>query len=81
MIQMSNGIQMSNMNNVMCYRNYDMCHVYTVVCCVQNDKYDDACYYHGITFLIQILKAHKLSLSKFEKFTHFRNVNMACPLT
>ena len=39
---------------------YDMCYVYAVVRCVQNVQYEDACYYHGITFLIQIWKAHKL---------------------
>ena len=61
MILRSHGIQMNDMNNVMCYMNYDMCYVYDVVCCVQNVKYDDACYSHGITFLIQIWKAHKLS--------------------
>ena len=58
MILMSHGIRMNDMNNVMCYRNYDKCYVYTVVCCVQNVKYDDACYSHGITFLIQIYKVH-----------------------
>ena len=60
-IPRSRGIRMNDMNNVMCYMNYDMCYVYAVVCCVQNVKYDDACYSHGITFLIQVLKAHKLS--------------------
>ena len=43
-IPRSHGIQMNDMKNVMCYRNYDMCYVYAVVCCVQNVKYDDACY-------------------------------------
>ena len=38
-----------------------MFYVYSIMCCVQNVKYDDACYFHGITFLIQILKDHKLS--------------------
>ena len=52
MIARSHGIRMNDMNNVMCYMNYDMCYVYAVVCCVQNVKYDDACYSHGITFLI-----------------------------
>ena len=60
MIPRSHGIQMNDMKNVMCYRNYDMCYVYAVMCCVQNVKYDDACYSHGITFLIQICKAHTL---------------------
>ena len=36
---------------VMCYMNYDMFYVYGISCCVQNVKYD-ACYSHGITFLI-----------------------------
>ena len=61
MIPRSHCIRINDMNNVMCYMNYDMCYVYAVVCCVQNVKYDDACYSHGITFLIQIFKAHKLS--------------------
>ena len=46
MIPRSHGILMNDMNNVMCYINV---------------KYDDACYSHGITFLIQIWKVHKLS--------------------
>ena len=54
MISMSHGIQMNDMNNVMCYRNYDMCYMYAIVCCLQNVNYYDGCYYHGITFLIQI---------------------------
>ena len=53
-IPRSHGILMNNMNNVMCYTNYNMCYVYVFLCCVQNDKYDDACYFHGINFLIQI---------------------------
>ena len=60
MILRYHGIRMNDLNNVMCYMNYDMCYVYAVVCCVQNVKYDDACYSHGITFLIQICKAHTL---------------------
>ena len=60
MIPMSHGIRMNDINNVMCYMNYDMCYVYAVVYCVQNVKYDDTCYSHGKTFLIQILKAHKI---------------------
>ena len=43
MIPRSYGIQMNDMNNVMCYMNYDMCYVYAVVCCVRNVKYDGAC--------------------------------------
>ena len=58
MIPRSHGIRMNDMENVMCYRNYDMCYVYAVVCYVQNVKYDDSCYCHGITFLIQIWKAY-----------------------
>ena len=61
MIPRSQCIRMNDMNNVMCYRNYDMCYVYAIVCSVKNVKYDDACYSHGISFLIQIFKAHKLS--------------------
>ena len=40
------------------------------MCRVQYDTYDDACYSHGMTFLIQ-----------FEKFTDFPNQNLAGPLT
>ena len=72
---------MNDMNNVMCYMNYDMCNEYAVVWCVKNVKYDDACYSIGITFLIQICKAHKHSQSKFLKLTHFPNINLASPLT
>ena len=61
MISRSHGILMNDMNNVMCYMNYDMWYVYAIVCCVQNVKYDDACYSQVITFLIEILKIHKLS--------------------
>ena len=61
MIPRSHVIRMNNMNNVMCYRNYNMCYVYAFVGCVQNVKYNNACYYHVITFLIQIWKSHKLS--------------------
>ena len=50
----------NDMNKVMCYMNYDMCHMYVVVSCVQNVKYDGACYYHCKTFLIKIWKAHTL---------------------
>ena len=35
MITRSHGIRMNDMNNVMCYRNYDMCYVYVVMCCVK----------------------------------------------
>ena len=45
MIPRSLGIRMNDMNNIMCY-------VYAIVCCVQNVKYDDACYSNGINFLI-----------------------------
>ena len=61
MIPRSHGIQINDMNNFMCYMNYDMCFLYVVLCCAQNCKYDGACYSHGITFLIQIWKTHKLS--------------------
>ena len=61
MIPMFHGIRMNDMNNIICYMNYDMCYVYAVVCCVQNVKYDGVCYSHGITFLIQIWKVHSLS--------------------
>ena len=30
MIPRSHGIRMNDMNNVMCYMNYDMCYVYAV---------------------------------------------------
>ena len=35
MIPMSHGIRMNDMNNVMCYMNYNVFYVYAVVCCVQ----------------------------------------------
>ena len=47
-----------DMKNVMCYLPYIMCYVLEVMFCVKYDKYDDACYSHGMTFLIQIRKAH-----------------------
>ena len=52
MISRSHGILINDMNNVMCYMNYDMCYVYAIVRCVQNVKYDDACFTHGMTFEI-----------------------------
>ena len=70
MSQRSYRIRINDMNNVMCYINYDMCYVYAVVCCVQNVKYDDACYSHGITFLI-----------KFGKLINFSNPNLESSLT
>ena len=36
MIPMSHGMRMNDLNNVMCYRNYDMCCVYGLVCCMHN---------------------------------------------
>ena len=61
MIPMFHGIRMNDMNNVIFYWNYDICYVYAVVFSVQNVKYDDACYSHGITLLIKIRKAHEHS--------------------
>ena len=56
---------MNEMKNVMCYIQYVMCYVQDVMCCVQDvmccvqyDKYDDACYSHGMTFPIKIRKGH-----------------------
>ena len=46
------------MKDVMFYMQNDMCYVYYVMCCVQYDMYDDACYSHGMTFLIQIWQVH-----------------------
>ena len=60
-IPWSHGIQTNDMHHVMCYMNYNMCFVYVVVWCVQNVKDDGACYSHGLTFLIKILTAYKLS--------------------
>ena len=54
----SHGVWTNDMKNVMCYMQYVMCFVQDVMCCVQYDKYDDACYSHGMTFLIQIRKVH-----------------------
>ena len=58
MIPKSHGIWMNDMKNVMCYIKYVICYLQDVMCCVQYDKYDDACYSHGMTFLIRIWKAH-----------------------
>ena len=49
MITRSHGIRMNDMNNVICYMNYDMSYVKYVMCCLHNDKFDDACYTHGMT--------------------------------
>ena len=49
----------------MCYDMYK-----DVMCCVQYDYYNDACYSHGITFLTQ-----------FGKFTNFPNLNFESVLT
>ena len=35
-----------------------MCYVWDIICCVQYDTYDDACYSHCMTFLIQIWQVH-----------------------
>ena len=58
MIPRSHGIWTNAMKNVISYMQYVMCYVQDVMCCVQYDKYDDACYSYGMTFLIQILKGH-----------------------
>ena len=60
MIPRSHGIWMNDMKNVMCYMQYVMCYVQDVMWCVQYDKYYEACYSKGMTFLIQIWKAHLL---------------------
>ena len=45
-----------------CYLLQDvMCYVQDFMCCAQYDKYDDVCYSHGMTLLIQIRKVHSLS--------------------
>ena len=59
MIPRSHGIWMNDMNNDMLYRNYDMCYVYVVMCYAHKVMFDDACFSHGINFLIQ--KSHSLS--------------------
>ena len=56
MIPRSLGIRMNDMNNVMCYMNYDMFYVKYVMCCLQNNKFDNACYTHRMTFQIHILQ-------------------------
>ena len=58
MIHRSHGIQMNDMNNVMCFINYDMCFVKYVMCCLQKDKFEIACYTHGMTFQIIICQVH-----------------------
>ena len=47
---------MNDMKDVVFYMQHDMCYVSAVVCCVQNVKYDDACYSHGITFYNHVLR-------------------------
>ena len=42
-IPRSHVIWTNNMKNVMCYMQYVMSYVQDVMCCVQYDKYDDAC--------------------------------------
>ena len=60
MIPRSHGIWTINMKNVMCYMQYIMCYVQDVMCYVQYDKFDDACYSHGMTFLIWNSQVHLL---------------------
>ena len=71
MIPRSHHIRMNDMNNVMCYRNYDTGYVYVVVCCVKNAKYDDACNSHGITFVVKILKLIKFPNPNLERSLNF----------
>ena len=52
MIPRSHGIWTNDMQNARCYMQYVKCHVKDIMWCVQYDKYDDACYSYGITFLI-----------------------------
>ena len=70
-------MNMNDMKNVvyhMQYVMYDvqdvMYYVQDVMCCVQYDKYDDACYSHAW-----------LWNSKLGKFTHFPNPNLESSLT
>ena len=58
MIPMSHGIWTNDMQIAMCYMQYVMCYVQNVIWCVQHDKYDDACYSHGMALLMQIRKVH-----------------------
>ena len=81
MIQRYHGIWTNDMENVMSYMHYVMCYVQDVMCCVQNVMYDDACYSHGMTFLIQIWKVQSLFIFKFGKLTNFPNPDLASPLT
>ena len=81
MLLRSHGIWMNYMKNVMFNMQYFMCSVQDVVCFVQYDKYDDECYSHGITFLIQIWKVHSLLYSQFYNVTNITNQNLASTLT
>ena len=54
----------------MCYMQYVMRYMQDGMCCFKYDKYDDACYSHSKTFLIQI-----------RKVPHFPNTNMESLLT
>ena len=79
MIRRSHGIWTNDMKNVMCYMQYVMCYAQNVMCCVPYDKYDDSCYSHWMTFLIQILNVYSLSKSKFWKIAKFPIHNLASP--
>ena len=54
----SHGISANDMKKVMCCMQYVICYMQDGMCCLQYNKYDDACYSHGMTFLIQIWKVH-----------------------
>ena len=45
----------------MCDMQYVMCYMQYFMCCVQYDMYDDACYSHGMTFLIRFGKSTDLT--------------------
>ena len=61
MIPRSHGIWTNDMKKIICNMQYVMCYVLDVMCCVQYDKYYDACYSYGMDFLIQIVQVHSLS--------------------
>ena len=69
---------MNLIKDVMCYMLCDTCYVYNFMCCVQYDKFDDACYSHGMTFLIQIWKALTFLIQIWN--INFPNPNFASAL-
>ena len=60
-IPRSHGIWTNQLKYDMCYMEYVMCYMQYGMCFVQYDTYDDACYSHGMTFLIDFGKSTDLT--------------------